>query len=1178
MAPDNNKHRMLPLKAGFCILIAGVVLFTEEQAAALDLGMLSAVPDVRGQIYEQTWSGHDYQGAPQNWDMLQDDDGFIYIANSSGVLIYDGSDWNLVELNRQRPARSLTFGDDGRIYVSGLNEIGYLEPDSLGRPEYHSLMHLVPDNIAINNVWDVYSIDGGVIFNANDFLLQWDFQTLTIWESGENANFGRLFTFDGRPLINHPELGLLTVEDDRLALVIESDQPAGRLSLLVQLSDATAFAGHQESGFYHLHVKKHSEQEMGGPDPANHTDDSPATEDDKNGSVNVIPFAPEKIGTARWTFEAEPLDTGLDTHLSRIRLYGALRTDDGMIAINTINAGIIIISPEGTILDQLTEDDGLRTNLIIGLGTDREGGLWALANNGITRFEYGRPLRYWDNELGLEGATLSLARKQDTLFVGTSQGLFYMIQAVTGRGDASQIPPSNDNVLVRRNRLKKVEAAEEGQTWDLMTVEQVIGTPADGLLIAGPEDSLSLLVNGRKKAIAGSGSGQRIYSLYASKRHSNTLFAGADNGIFAITIDPEAYRRSDFDNAFRVTALPLERADIRFMAEDRHGYLWLGNRFEDIIRVDIRTDPHADQPQIRRFHTTEYPAVSEREHFMGHMPDGSWALSSGIGLFHLSETYDRYHEADSIPPNIFELVPGVRELFPEDDQQVFRHQDARDGSGDLWLYRPGGLVLLEQDDPGGEEPGAWNLDDIILPQRLFIGLYSMLADTDGKIWMGGDESLIMLDRSLPDRYGVGFRSAVRSVHDRDGNVIRTYSALGQRFSEQDNLQSLDLPYEKNSLRLTYAAPTFVYSGTVFFQVWMEGFDEDWSDVHELNFREYTNLPAGEYVFRVRAINRNGLVGEEGQLHITIHPPWYLSRVAYVIYALGLALAIYLLLYWRTWYLRRKNRQLEKLVSDRTIELRDEKGKLEFANQTMSRFMSVVAHDLRNPVGVIMGYCDLLKSESNDPESVLEYSSFIQSAGGRIMRLLEDLVNFKRISSNELEVNYEKVNLSELCEAIIRDFRVLSRTKSQTLEADVPPNCYLECDKSSLRSIIENLLANAIKYTQRGGRISLCIRRFSGDGEMLIEISDNGQGFSDEDKKKAFGEFQRLSSQPTGGEGSSGLGLFIVKNLVAYHQGTIQLQTEKGKGSTFTIRLPLTMPANTGSDSSVANESFFTGRR
>jgi signal transduction histidine kinase/response regulator of citrate/malate metabolism len=264
-------------------------------------------------------------------------------------------------------------------------------------------------------------------------------------------------------------------------------------------------------------------------------------------------------------------------------------------------------------------------------------------------------------------------------------------------------------------------------------------------------------------------------------------------------------------------------------------------------------------------------------------------------------------------------------------------------------------------------------------------------------------------------------------------------------------------------------------------------------------------------------------------------------------------------------LQSANTQLEDRVAQRTRALMSANRRLsaqwlrlQRANAFKNEVLGTVAHDLKNPLGVILGRTEMLKEliggAMASQENSLAQVDHIRDATKRLTLMVDHLISDAMADAFDITIRREPVDIAALVTEIVEANRPSASNKQQTIEVSAPPERMTMCDGDRMREAIDNLVSNAIKYSPIGGKITLTVA-YEGD-HALIHVADQGAGLSPEDIGRLFGRFQRLSAKPTGGESSTGLGLSIVKRIIDMHGGKVAASSAgPGEGSTFTIALP-----------------------
>ena len=265
-------------------------------------------------------------------------------------------------------------------------------------------------------------------------------------------------------------------------------------------------------------------------------------------------------------------------------------------------------------------------------------------------------------------------------------------------------------------------------------------------------------------------------------------------------------------------------------------------------------------------------------------------------------------------------------------------------------------------------------------------------------------------------------------------------------------------------------------------------------------------------------------------------------------------------------LQEANDRLEQRVAQRTRELTSANhrlsvqwSRLQRANAFKSEILGTVAHDLKNPLSVILGRTEMMTEmigqAASSAESVKAQVGHIRDSAKRMTSMVDNLISDAMSDALDITIRPELVDVSALANEIAGANQPLAENKRQTIAVSAPADCSINGDADRIREAIDNLVSNAIKYSPLGGHIELLVARV--DGGVQVRVRDEGAGLSPEDMSRLFERFQRLSAKPTAGESTTGLGLSIAKRIVELHGGTISANSAgPGRGTTFTVWLPV----------------------
>ncbi|HCW07725.1 MAG TPA: hypothetical protein DGG95_10225, partial [Cytophagales bacterium] len=279
-----------------------------------------------------------------------------------------------------------------------------------------------------------------------------------------------------------------------------------------------------------------------------------------------------------------------------------------------------------------------------------------------------------------------------------------------------------------------------------------------------------------------------------------------------------------------------------------------------------------------------------------------------------------------------------------------------------------------------------------------------------------------------------------------------------------------------------------------------------------------------------------------------------------------------------WYYSRKRRRTNlkleaqnqfidlqrKQIEKRNIDLSTQNQKLADLNHEKDMLMNIVAHDLKSPLARINGLVNLLTTEENLSASQKEYIRLLKEVTQSNIDLIVDLLDVNALQSESEIPHAVAIDIGNLLEERVASFQHASISKKIELQLEHNIDSKITSNQGYLSRIIDNLISNAIKFSKAGSSVE--VKASLHQNVLSFSIKDDGPGFSDADKKSLYQRFKKLSARPTAGESSNGLGLAIVKTLVDRLHGEINLDSEPGKGSEFTIRIPVKVVENISAQS------------
>ncbi len=248
---------------------------------------------------------------------------------------------------------------------------------------------------------------------------------------------------------------------------------------------------------------------------------------------------------------------------------------------------------------------------------------------------------------------------------------------------------------------------------------------------------------------------------------------------------------------------------------------------------------------------------------------------------------------------------------------------------------------------------------------------------------------------------------------------------------------------------------------------------------------------------------------------------------------------------------KRNRDLENQLA----LLSSKKEELEELQKQKDELFALIIHDIKNPIALIKSLVELLRSYDLTASEQQEIIDDIAQTTIKIVSLSHEVSKILALEGGSMRMNIEESNIGLIIDDAIQRNTIASKNKNITMFSEIPSGLpSIELDAQKIDEVVDNLISNAIKFTLSGGTVR--VKAFKDHTNIVVEVSDNGLGLSEEDVKNAFQRGARLSAQPTGGESSTGLGLWIVKKLIEAHEGRVWVKSALGKGSTFAFSVPI----------------------
>ena len=359
-------------------------------------------------------------------------------------------------------------------------------------------------------------------------------------------------------------------------------------------------------------------------------------------------------------------------------------------------------------------------------------------------------------------------------------------------------------------------------------------------------------------------------------------------------------------------------------------------------------------------------------------------------------------------------------------------------------------------------------------------------------------------------------------------------------SYNSNNSTLELNHKDKLFSIGYATLDYRNPNNIQYAIKLEGFDQNWQMERGQRVANYTNLSPGNYKFRVKSTNSDGIwVENERTISITVLPSFWQTKLARFLYILTFLLltgtVIYIIF---TIYKLRHKVVVEQLITNMKL-----------------KFFTDISHELRTPLTLISSPVgNILKNYTLEPE-IKDQLTIVQNNTERMLRLVNQILDFRKIQNKKMKLNVEVFALGPFVTAIVENFKKIAAEKGITLVAeDIAENENIWADKDKVEKIIYNLLANAIKFTPRGKLVTVNISK--SNTNVIVKVIDQGIGVSKEKIKTIFERFVSNDSSTMNFQPGTGIGLSLSKELAELHKADLTVESKEGEGATFIVSFKL----------------------
>ena len=778
-----------------------------------------------------------------NHACVQDKNGVLYFGNAGGLLQYDGVSWSFIPVkNESAWIFALAVSDENIIYVGAQSEFGYLAPDESGKLSYVSLSDQLPETQrSFSSIIRLWTWKNMVAFQFEEAIFLYSEGKITTILP--ETSFHVSFLIRDELYVRQRGVGIMKLNGNKLELVKGSEylKNFGVFSIFESSNPEKLIIVTHEDGFWSV---------------------------DKD------------------SFKGVYIKTDDSTIYRQSEIYGAIRLNDGKIAINTLSNGIIITDETFRILSVINKDNGLKVNGALSVLEDYQGNIWSGLDNGIAQVHYSSPVSTFGPETGISGNVKDIIRYNGNLFIGTTAGLFIQNSNYKNSSIAfiqfKSFPKEISNLCLANGRLL---VATMDELFEIKNNEFNKIADIDINAVYYSEKLKILFVSGKKKL-----------SLYEYSDKLKKL-----KEIPEITEDVARFEETMYNG--NIT-------------------LWLGTSLQGVIRLQF-TGPL--EYKVDKYYSSD--GLIENSWVLPFKIDNKIVFSQRNGLLSfIDEKAIKAQLPDSLK-NRPQFYKGYFDFYRIDSTKEQISQPfyvVEDSRKRIYVNLDGDLGYFDKVNSYAFVKQPFCLADI---GKINVFLH----EDNGICWIGGDDGLLKFNENNSKNYALDFNTLITRVScgGRDSVLYYGYSEkTGNEQSRKLSERKFFLNYDLNTVTFSFAAPFYEGQEKILYSYMLSGKDSIHSPWSTDNRIVFGNLREGNYIFKVRAKNAYGHVSSEKAFEFRILAPWYRKIWAYAAYVLLILTAAYIAIRLNSRRLIALNKKLENIIQERTHEIHEKNIELE----------------------------------------------------------------------------------------------------------------------------------------------------------------------------------------------------------------------------------------------------------
>ncbi|MEO9474577.1 MAG: ATP-binding protein [Cyclobacteriaceae bacterium] len=830
------------------------------------------------------------------------------------------------------------------------------------------------------------------------------------------------------------------------------------------------------------------------------------------GATSVISYESDSLVLFSSSFGAlkfkagkySKMDVFGDDFLNKELLYSVEPLNSGNYAFCFLKGGLVITDERFQPIVRYDETNGF-SNLVYGVREGLHNELWVCTNNGLFVLDLNSNIFFHNKLTGLEGLVTDILSIGDSLFVSTFNGVFTTLWSDT-----------SDPLDRHSHRFSKVSGSGI-YSYDLLQ------TP-EGLLVNSYQN-VGIIANDKYTVLATKMSSNGFVTF--SPDSSRILATGdAGNELLVFTRKGKSWKLNntidtrEFSSIFNVFKKIFwdDKLQKYWGSTSRNIFtLEFDSSFQQLVELEL-FDEEDGLPNAKGNTVVK---LGEQIRFL-----------TNFGLYKLDYDSTRFLK-DLRFGELFDSN-GFYLLNQEDENKYW--YASRDGTQGM-IYRPSNKESFRI---------------LSKPLNQFPPNQQIIVNSIHGALFGGFEGMGIVKNPLDVEFKIQVPTAIRSVEvfsNQGDSTVFWGSPKGDLIPKFSPSQ--------NAFRFRYSLPYYLLKDRISYSYKLDGFETEWSPFIDKNEKEYTNLSSGKYTMRVRARNGFDEISEPGEYSFEILPSWYITVWAFASYFVLFIFIIWVVVKVNARRLKKENEKLEQTILERTQEIRYQAEKLQSLDNAKSRFFANISHELRTPLTLIQGPLESVLNGSlgKVSDTVKSNLDLSRSSTKKLLNLVEEILDLSKLEAGKLELKTEAVRFHDLVKRIFFTYQSSYSAKSIEFQFDyqLDEDAIFRVDIGKLEKILDNLMSNAVKFTEANGLIKMNV---SGQKDKIeIKVSDTGVGIGQDELDQIFNRFYQ-AGKDTRYSGGTGIGLSLAKELATLMNGDLQVMSKLGEGTTFTLTIPM----------------------